>query len=136
MCLAVALLAACSGETRQEPAPAPAVEPAPAPPKPAPTADPRLVNFEDCYAKLACKANQDFDPSSQIVTLRDPLDRVKELLDQKSKSLEAYERVILAAGYASVQAFLEEKDFLATANPVWFQKLRDSLLGIVEACEK
>jgi hypothetical protein len=130
----------CSGQTKQEAAPKPVIALKKVVPKPVPKPVPldpfeqRVKTFKDTYAQLACQANRNYDPASNVGTLREPYQRLLQLHEDKSITIDGFRRILEARGYKDVDAYKAEKDFIAKARPGFFDKLSGDLFDFIEAC--
>lgn len=136
--IGLVFMAGCSGQTKQEPQPEPVVAaktPEPEPePKPLDPFEQRVETFKKTYALLACLANRDYDPRSNVGTLREPYEQIVQLQEDMSITLEGYLRILQAQGYGTVDAFKKEKEAIVTARPGFFDKLSGDLYDFIEAC--
>jgi len=127
--------AACSApEVNQEPVVAPVEET----PKIV-TNDPfeaRLAKFDGAYRDLVCKANRDYDPMSSIGMLKEPYAELTRLVAEESKSIEVYEQILQAHGYANAGEFFADRERIDNAKRGWFGELTGELFDIMEDCGK
>jgi len=124
----------CSApEVKEEPSPIVEEEPE-APPPPADPFLKKLARFEAAYKEMVCRANRDFDPTSNIGMLKEPYAELVRLTAEGSKTLEVYETILKRHGYASVQELFEDRERIDIAEPNWFSGLTERLFDIVEEC--
>ena len=134
-------LAACSGPKAVETGdPGPTVDgPKETKPTPPERKDPfldKVDRFEAAYGELACKANPDVDESSGLTTLRDPYERLQEIAEGGSLTLEVYLRILKKHGFQTADEFYKAKDYIELAKPGWFNGLKGRLFEFVEMCHK
>jgi hypothetical protein len=140
------LLWSCSGTTTSKQVlptpvapPAVTVERHAEAPRPTAPKDPfldKLERFEAAYRELSCRANPDFDPTIGFGTLREPCGRLKELVEVQSMTLENWERILRAHGFADSQAFFKDMEYIRTARPGWIEQLQGRLMEFLMECKK
>lgn len=95
----------------------------------------KLDRVEAAYRQLACKANPDWDPMGAVVTIRDPYERLQELVESQSMALDSWRRILKANGFADEQEFYKDIEYIQTARPGWFDQLRGRLMEFVQDCK-